>query len=119
MKRIMLLCVIIFIIGIGCGTVSQSPDERVSPRKQKPDTYEVFVPSETDESKMCRVECERVLVMKKQTEEMEYRANAARQGRHHSGLTAMSQVNSHTHQSEYEKCVQGCGGTFETRERKR
>ena len=106
-------------MAIGCGTVPQNPDERVTPHKQKPDTYEVFVPSETYESQMCRAECKRILVMKEQTAEMEYRANVMRHGRHESGLTAMRQVNSYTHRNEYEKCVQDCGGTFETRERKR
>jgi hypothetical protein len=106
MKRILLLCVIIFPICIGCGTVPKSYEE-------------VFIPSETNESKMCRMECKKVLLMQLQADEEEYQSDVMKKGRSQADNLDTRLLNSSLHESEYEECVQDCGGTFETIEKKR
>ena len=106
MRKIIFICICMTII-MGC---------IIPPRQPQMHTYEVLILPKDAEGKKCATECEKVLLMKKQTDELEYQSDVASMGRRQAGLFDIRRANRIVHEGEYKKCVKGCGASYETRQ---
>jgi outer membrane lipoprotein SlyB len=88
-----------------------------APRIPQPYTYRVLVPPTDAEGKKCAMECEKIQLMKKQLSETKCASESENRNTIYDAQNARNQrdfENSIT-DIEYDSCVAGCGGTYETR----
>lgn len=104
-KIIMFICIIVLIMGC-----------IIPPRQPQLHTYEVLILPKDAEGKKCATECEKVLLMKKQADELEYQSTVMELGRRQARLFDSRDANQIVHEWKYKDCVKGCGASYETRQ---